>query len=487
MSIPRILDYHRTSQHTREGFAPSLGYLDWATQPDPFRDYDGAPREPLRLAPVDDSPAYDALYGAPAAAPPRPVGLPSLGAFFEHALALTAWKEAGAARWSLRVNPSSGNLHPTECYLVGAIEGERGAWHYAPKHHALERRCAWDAGAELPADAPLVLVLTSIVWRESWKYGLRALRYCLLDAGHAVGALRLAAASLGWALSVWAEPGDRELARLCGLDRSDAGGDGEREHAELALVLHTDPARRIPPPPVDALLRAAGSGRWFGRANRLSADHHPWPDLDDAHEAAIKPTTATPTEVPSAAPPLDLDPPTAASSWSLIRRRRSAVEMDGHTPLARASLARMLSLLLPRAERAPWDAWPWRPRVDLAFFAHRVTGLESGFYVLVRDPARAEVLRSRCRAPLAWEPAMVPLPVWRLTARDERALARRSSCGQDIAADSAVAFSMLAELGPALDADGAWAYRRLHWEAGLVGQVLYLEAEAAGLRATGIG
>jgi len=30
-------------------------------------------------------------------------------------------------------------------------------------------------------------------------------------------------------------------------------------------------------------------------------------------------------------------------------------------------------------------------------------------------------------------------------------------------------------------------YRRLFWEAGMIGQVLYLEAEALGLRATGIG
>jgi hypothetical protein len=34
---------------------------------------------------------------------------------------------------------------------------------------------------------------------------------------------------------------------------------------------------------------------------------------------------------------------------------------------------------------------------------------------------------------------------------------------------------------------GAWMYRRLFWETGAVGQVLYLEAENAGLRGTGIG
>ncbi len=35
--------------------------------------------------------------------------------------------------------------------------------------------------------------------------------------------------------------------------------------------------------------------------------------------------------------------------------------------------------------------------------------------------------------------------------------------------------------------DPLLAVRRLHWEAGAIGQVLYLEAEAVGLRGTGIG
>ncbi|MCB0239737.1 MAG: nitroreductase family protein, partial [Anaerolineae bacterium] len=44
-----------------------------------------------------------------------------------------------------------------------------------------------------------------------------------------------------------------------------------------------------------------------------------------------------------------------------------------------------------------------------------------------------------------------------------------------------------AEYEASLRRYGPWFYRRLHWEAGAIGQMLYLEAEAAGLRATGIG
>ena len=46
---------------------------------------------------------------------------------------------------------------------------------------------------------------------------------------------------------------------------------------------------------------------------------------------------------------------------------------------------------------------------------------------------------------------------------------------------------MLAEFRETLDGFGPWFYRCLYWETGVVGQVLYLEAEASGIRGTGIG
>ena len=46
---------------------------------------------------------------------------------------------------------------------------------------------------------------------------------------------------------------------------------------------------------------------------------------------------------------------------------------------------------------------------------------------------------------------------------------------------------MLAEFDAALKQHGASFYPRLFWETGLIGQILYLEAEAAGIRSTGIG
>ena len=79
------------------------------------------------------------------------------------------------------------------------------------------------------------------------------------------------------------------------------------------------------------------------------------------------------------------------------------------------------------------------------------------------------------------------LPLRLLEAGDARRLATQVSCHQDIAGDGAFSLAMIAEYQEALFTQGAWFYRRLFWETGLIGQVLYLEAEAAGVRATGIG
>ena len=65
--------------------------------------------------------------------------------------------------------------------------------------------------------------------------------------------------------------------------------------------------------------------------------------------------------------------------------------------------------------------------------------------------------------------------------------AQRLSCDQDIAADGFFSLAMLVPLADTLASQGEHAYRRLFWDCGMVGQVLYLEAEAAGARGTGIG
>src|SRR4026207_891087 len=116
--IDVILDYHSRTKHHLHRFAASLGYLDWASQPDPFRTFEGAKAVdlPLSARPISKA-AYTELY-SPKSAAAAPVDRDSVGALFELALGLSAWKQFEQTRWALRCNPSSGNLHPTEGYAI---------------------------------------------------------------------------------------------------------------------------------------------------------------------------------------------------------------------------------------------------------------------------------------------------------------------------------------------------------------------------------
>src|SRR5205823_109810 len=99
-------------------------------------------------------------------------------------------------------------------------------------------------------------------------------------------------------------------------------------------------------------------------------------------------------------------------------------------------------------------------------------------------------MRSAVRADFRWtKPASCPdhLRLFCLSERDFRDVSRIMSCHQEIAADGVFSLAMIADFGESIRARGAWWYRRLFWEAGVLGQMLYLEAEATGIRGTGIG
>jgi nitroreductase len=482
-----IRDYHQRSKHALQRYAAGPGHLDWSSQPDPFRRFAGCERISLPLAADGLRTAYRDLFspGVVSAAPLDPAGV---GTLLELSLGLSAWKQAGGDRWALRCNPSSGNLHPTECYVaVSGVAGlPDGVHHYLSHDHVLERRCT----AVLPARG-LLVGLSSVHWREAWKYGERAWRYCQHDAGHALAALRYAAGALGWRVRLLDHWSDAQIAALLGLEREEDFAGAEGEHPDLLCVVDTAPASSAGLGAGDpaSLVEAARRASWRGRANRLSAVHaHDWPVIEEAAHAAAKPPTSAVapfrSEAPSLPPALGED--TAAE---LIRRRRSAQAFDGVTAIPAQTFFRLLDATLPRSDLPPFDAWPWAPWVHLAVFVHRVAGLAAGLYFLARSPEGEALARRAFRAEFDWQAvdgAPVHLRLYRLLSADCRRAARTLSCHQDIAADGAFSLGMLAGFDGALE-EGPWVYRQLYWECGIIGQALYLEAEACGVRGTGIG
>jgi SagB-type dehydrogenase family enzyme len=546
--------YHDGTKHHFHQFARSLGYLDWASQPNPFRSFEGARAFPLFPAPEartggDSGDPFPAIQYGRLFDPMReawPTSSVAIGDFLRHALGLSAWKQYRApaapgygdaveSRWSLRVNPSSGNLHPTEAYIVcGARPGLAGGpavYHYAPDRHVLECRCEFEAErwAVACGKTDFVLVaLSSIHWRESWKYGERAFRYCQHDLGHAIAALVVSAAMFGWRAQLLPSWSHRAIARLTGLDRDADFIDAEREEPGCLLAIGAgDPPAAIAEASPE-LVDAVAHGRWAGRASQLSVEHVQWTFIDEIAQATEDPGRA---DRPGGAGGAgresgegtagraggacgDAEPGREASvsaragggtevqlgkEWAqeagsagavdvraLVLKRRSAVALDGRSSIDRASFLQMLARVVPSAS-APWQALWWTPRIHFAMFIHRVTGVEPGLYLLCRHGAAAEGLRAACNREFLWERVADDVPLVCLARGDCRRLARRLSCDQDIAADGFFSLGMLAEFDASLAEHGARFYRHLFWESGFVGQLLYLQAEAAGARATGIG
>jgi nitroreductase len=290
-----------------------------------------------------------------------------------------------------------------------------------------------------------------------------------------------AAASLGWQTRMLDAASDEDVAAVLGLDRSADFLGVEPEEPDC--LLWVGPGE---PPVIGELIATARTANWSGKPNPLSAEHVQWPDIDHAHEATPKPRTvpASPAAPIAAfepsAPHLDL------AAATIFRQRRSAVDFDGVTSIQADAFYTMLEPLLPRARTPPWNAWPWPPRVHLAVFVHRVEGLEPGLYAFLREAAALEPLKGAMPRDWLWRKAGPEhLPLYFLWAHDARDAARLICCHQDIAADSCYALGMLASFEDV--GNSPWRYRRLYWECGIIGQTLYLEAEAAGIRATGIG
>lgn len=491
-NLEGVVAYHLATRHDFHRYARGPYDLDWATQPDPFRRYLGAPLIPLDRVPIETGPAYSAVFGS-GQVEPAALDRASLSRLLMDSLGLSAWKQYGESRWALRVNPSSGNLHPTEAHLllpaIAGLSPTPMLAHYAPLEHGLEVRASlptelWrDLVAALGEEAFFV-GLSSIHWREAWKYGERAWRYCQHDLGHALACVSIAARGLGWRVELADELGHDDLMRMF---RLEAAGGAEPEEPDVLLIVHTHPAPRsrseIVVPPAFAQIEPLGA------PNELSSDHVEWDAIDFVARATRKPrTAATYAEehvVAPIPPPSDIDTG-ALALRSVLHGRRSAVAFDGKTSIDRASFLRLCA----QTCRFPADMLPWAPRVSLGFFVHRVRDLQSGLYLLARDPTQVPLWRGAMRATFEWEAVdggPAGLALFRLAGGDFRATAKSVSCHQDIAADGVFAAAMLCEFDPALGRHGAWFYPRLFWECGLVGQILYLEAEALGIRATGIG
>ena len=491
-----IFQYHNNSKHGYYSFAPGPGYMDWDSQPDPFRKYEGAETVSLRQTPQKERPFFsEALKGF--LFDSSQVNFDSISQLFYDSLAISAWKSYQGTKWALRVNPSSGNLHPTESYLISGpirnLTSSPTISHYSPLNHSLEIRAnfpdeVWKKIVKGLPDDTIFIGLSSIYWREAWKYGLRAFRYCHHDLGHAMAAINFSCACLGWRANLVNHFSTKDLECILGLVHTN---DNEVEVPDCLIAIV--PNRQYSKMNIknqftaDDFLKLA----WCGTPNILSSSHVKWEGIQEASKSCEKPVTETQLNFESELNVLsDLLDNDTYPLQKAIHQRRSAVSMDRKTRIDRNTFFQFLIKTSPQLNPASFQSFPWEPQVHLGLFVHRVNDLPTGLYLLVRNKNHLEELKKKFKKEFLWrKPAFCPeaLGLFLLEEGDYVGLSKSVSCGQDIAGDGCFSLGMLSAFEKPLTQYGSWFYPRLFWECGAIGQVLYLQAEVSGIRSTGIG
>ena len=488
--VNTILNYHNETKHHFNRYARSLGYMDWENQPNPFRIFQDCDTFHLPFKTNYQHQPHQHLFFRNKNET-RPFSFESISEMIENSMALSAWKQVHQDKWSLRINPSSGNLHPTESYwILPQLDGlNAGVYHYNPLLHNLSCRCRYEkAHTESWKDHfgtdGFFVALSSIFWREAWKYGERAFRYCNHDIGHAIAALSFSANLLGWSLH-YIDTTDHELAALLGFNQTQWHAEEKEKPDLLCWVTPNGKILKTRTCPHE-LLQISKTRTFYGIPNLLSDEHQQWEIIEHVSLACQKEKhDLKNTHFPDVAP-LML-PASAKTAQQLIQQRRSAVSFQQRkSTISYDHFMGILSSTLPRDNMAPFDCKPGTPQTHLLLFVHDVVDLDSGLYLFLRSPDDLEPLKTLTHKKFLWKEVHQKLPLYLLESGDYRQEAQLLSCQQEIAGESAFSLGMLSHFETPIT-EHPHRYKHLFWESGMIGQVLYLQAEAYGLRGTGIG
>ncbi len=393
---------------------------------------------------------------------PQVLSLEELATLLHDSNGITDDAPPATARVRRRAAPSAGAQYAGEVYVVvERVEGlAPGVYSFSVRDHSLRRLSSGSSlervveAIEVPVavgDAAFAVLLSNVFGRYSWRYANRAYRYALIDSGHIGENLRLAAHSRGLVEACALRFHDDALNELLELDgRHEAvcavhlvGRAGNAESSDTAGTRRDW---------VELQQRGELAGR-----GPVTERYHEATKLVPAQGAKIPAdpgSRASEAEIDGARVALPRGEGGAMTTSASIRIRRSAREFEAK-PLSTAELGFVLAAAQgnPSLERAPG--------VVLDVVVHEVSGIPAGVYRY--DPkahALIEVRKGALRAPMV-----------------------RACLRQAMAGSAAVGLVMSTRLDAMRSPLGDRRYRDLLFEAGAIGQRIYLAAESIRLAA----
>jgi SagB-type dehydrogenase family enzyme len=374
---------------------------------------------------------------------------------------------------SFRAAACTGGLFHIEFYLVcGDTPGlEAGVYHLDPQGPSIRqlragdyRRVLVEASGHEPSveQAPVILIATDVIGRNSIKYQAREYRHAFWDSGTILANTLASAAAHQLSARVIAGFVDATVSSLLDLDP-------QRELALALVPISAEPGATTPSSPsLDPLNLAV----------LPIADHEiDFPAIRTMHVASMlfEPEAvaawrgAAPRNLslPPAGPLIPLQPLTRDTlpidSLEQVIVRRGSTRQFTHESITFEQLS---TVLYQSLQGVPADFLE-PPNVtlnDVYLTIHAVDGLVPGTYVLRRDKWALELLKPG----------------------DFRETSGYLGLEQELAYDASVNIFFLADLHPILECFGNRGYRAAQFEAGISGGRMYLASYAQHFGATGL-
>ena len=466
--------YHNSTKHSWHSVHTTAYYLDWNNQPTPFKAYPRLEGEKLSTdLQSSEMPALIALVAPSIWAEEYVPNRSDLAALFYYAAGITKRGIVPGGQMYFRAAACTGALYHIELYLVcGDLPDlPAGVYHFGPHDFSLRQLRAGDyrsalveASGQEPAvaQAPAIIVTTSVYWRNSWKYQARAYRHAYWDSGTILANLLATGSAHHIPLKIVTAFVDGGVNRLLDLD-------DQREAALQLVPVGVSPGQSVPPAPEVTPLNLETTPY-----SRREVDY---PAIREMHTASSLVSPQEAQNLWGNTPAIErcdpqgqlfpLDPAPEAElpddTIEAVIARRGSSRHFRRAPIT----YQQLSVMLDRAiQDIPADFLDGTDATlnQLYLIVHDVEGLPSGSYVFHPQRAALEQLK----------------------AGDFREQAGYLGLQQALPADASVDIFFLTDLAPVLERYGNRGYRMAQLEASIRGGKLYLGAYAQRLGATGL-
>jgi SagB-type dehydrogenase family enzyme len=358
---------------------------------------------------------------------------------------------------AFRAAACTGAAYHIEIYVVcGELDGlSAGVYHYGVHDEKLSvlrrgdfRAALTIAAGESEPASEAMIVLTSVFWRNAWRYEERAYRHAFWDGGTIVANILELAASRGTEARAVAGFIDRDVNQLVGVD-------GEHEAAVCLVPLGRDADAGEQSPAIEPI---------SPEVEPASAVEIEYPAIQEMHHASAlvdRDDVERWRAGGSARSTLDHVGQTRISSLggrdvAQVIESRGSARRFGDASLTRPELD---SLVRDAVASLPLDS---QQMTELRLIVNRVEGLQPGVYAY--DGSELSVVHTS-----------------RLDAQ-----ATHAALDQWLAGEAAVNFYFLGDLDQMLETHGNRGYRAAQIEAAIRSGRIYLAATALGLRVTGL-